>query len=92
MESLVDELMTFGKKLPGFGMAFLVATVVYMYLKGDYTKLSSKETFVAALLAGSFIMLLRTSTSSTTHFTARRQDSVGYEDSGICKTPGTVPR
>ena len=50
MESLADKFVTFAKKLPGFGLAFLLATLGYMYLKGNYTKLSPVETLITAVL------------------------------------------
>lgn len=50
METFVDKFVTFAQKLPGFGLAFLLATLAYMYLKGDYTKLLPVETFVTAVL------------------------------------------
>lgn len=50
MEQLAAKFVTFAQKLPGFGLAFLFATLAYMYLKEDYTKLSPVETLVTGVL------------------------------------------
>jgi hypothetical protein len=50
MKGLVDRFVKFAETLPGFGLAFLIATLAYAYLKGTGTELSPKETFVVAFL------------------------------------------
>jgi hypothetical protein len=50
MEVLIDKFVTLAKTLPGLGLAILVATLGYMYLKDDFTKLSPRETFVTAVV------------------------------------------
>ena len=50
MESLVDKFVDFAKSLPGFGLVFLLTTLGYMFLKGDYAKPSPEETLVTAFL------------------------------------------